>query len=95
MGLISSIKTRLFGLAVAADEAANVVIGADAQDVPAAGNPHFTVSQRVAQMRERGDKLGCWACSALTWIQNKIFRSPGDHCTQALEGFPDDLPTDG
>ena len=88
-----SLWKRLLGVAIAEDEALNAALGPG--DVPAAGNPHFTVSQRLAEMRKRGSKIGCIGCAVLTWIQNKVFRVPGDHCTNALAGFPDIIPTDG
>jgi hypothetical protein len=95
MTLWQKIKTRIYGLAIVADEGLNVLIGKDKADVPLAANPHATLSQRVAQMRAEGSKLGCWACTALT----KIFRAFGskttDHCADALKDFPQNLPTDG
>ena len=86
--------SRLLAFLIAEDEAGNALIGPDAR-YPAAGNPHYTISQRVAEMRERGSKLGCWSCKALTWIQNTLFRKAGDHCTQAMDGMPEDVSTGG
>ena len=95
MSVWSNVKTRLFGIAVAEDEALNAALGPEA-GVPASGNAHFTVSQRLAEMRERGSKIGCTGCKILTIIQNKIFGIPGDHCTNSMSGdFPEDLPTGG
>ena len=96
MGLVSYLKRVIVGEAIVLDEACNVVIPEDESDVPDAGNPHNTISQRLAQMRVRGSKIGCVGCKALTWVQNHWpFNIPGDHCTKALQGFPDKLPTDG
>ena len=58
---------------------------------PSAGNAHYTVSETLAELRERESKTGCIGCAILTWIQNKIFRISGDHCTQAMEGVPEDI----
>lgn len=95
MGLWSYLKRISLGEAIVLDEAANVLLPEGSNSVPDAGNPHNTVSQRLAQMRQRGSKFGCLACILLTLIQNKLFDIPGDHCTNALAGFPDDLPTGG
>ena len=90
----AGIKQRLYGEAIVLDEAGNVLLGTD-PTIPAAGNPHYTISQRLAEMRERGSKVGCIGCKILTWIQNKIFRISGDHCTAALSGVQEDMPTGG
>lgn len=58
---------------------------------PAAGNAHYTVSQTLAELRSNGSRTGCIGCKILTWVQNKIFRIPGDHCTQAMDGMPLDI----
>jgi hypothetical protein len=94
MSIFSYIKRVIIGEAICLDEAGNVIIPA-VDPVPDAGNPHNTISQRLAQMRNKGSKVGCYGCKALTWISNKIFQVPGDHCTNALAGFPEKLPTDG
>ena len=54
---------------------------------PDEDDAHATVSQVLAELRERGVPAGCIGCKVLTWIQNKIFRVKGDHCTQALENW--------
>ena len=95
MSIVSYLKRVVLGEAIVLDEAGNVIIPEGKDPVPDAGNPHNTISQRLAQMRNDGSKIGCVGCAALTWIQNKIFKVPGDHCTNALAGFPDKLPTDG
>ena len=60
---------------------------------PAEGNAHYTVSQVLSEMRKNGSKVGCIGCAILTWIQNKIFRISGDHCTQAMDGVPENETT--
>lgn len=86
-------EKRLLDFLIAEDEAANALIGPGS--VPAAGNPHFTISQRLAEMRTNGSPVGCEGCAVLTWAQNNIFHVSGDHCTIAMNGFPPDLPTEG
>jgi hypothetical protein len=93
--IISYLRNLFMGTLIALDEEGNVILPSAKDDVPDAQNPHNTISQRLAQMRIRGSKVGCYGCAALTWIQNKIFRICGDHCTNALKGFPEKLPTDG
>lgn len=86
MSILSNIKKYILGILIAEDETGNALIGS---------NPHYTISQHLAMTRQRGSKIGCYGCKILTWLQNKIFRIPGDHCTNAIAGFPEDLPTDG
>lgn len=86
-------EKRLLDFLIAEDEAVNALIGSGS--VPAAGNPHFTVSQRLAEMRSAGSKVGIEGCKILTWAQNNLFNVPGDHCTICMNGFPPDLPTEG
>lgn len=92
--MFANIKKRLLGIAIAEDEALNAAIGPD-PNCPAAGNPHYTVSQRLAEMRERGSRIGCVGCKILTWIQDHIFDISGDHCKGAMQDFPQDLPSSG
>lgn len=86
-------EKRILDFLIAEDEAVNALIGPG--EVPAAGNPHFTVSQRLAEMRTKGSEVGIEGCKILTYIQNNVFRVSGDHCTIAMNGFPPDLPTEG
>ena len=93
--LWAAIKQRLVGTALVLDEEGNVIIGEDPA-VPAAGNAHYTISQRLAEMRERGMKIGCVGCKILTWIQNHWpFSIPGDHCTLAMNGMPEAITSMG
>ena len=63
-----------------------------APKIPAAGSPHYTVSQTMAELRERGSKFGCVACKALTAFFGLFNRTPGyDHCTAAMQGMPEEI----
>lgn len=78
-------------LALWLDEGANVVIiGLIGQfveiPVPAEGNPHYTVSEVLAELRERGSKIGCVGCKILSLM----FRVK-DHCKDAMEGMPENI----
>jgi hypothetical protein len=67
--------------------------------VPALGCFRYTCSEAWDQMRDlhlKGQPIwmyeqGCIACRALTWLQNNVFRIPGDHCTESMEGIPTDI----
>lgn len=67
--------------------------------VPALGCFRYICSEVWAEMRDLHLKdqpiwmyrEGCVACQILTWIQNKIFRIPGDHCTESMQGVPTDI----
>lgn len=92
--MLTALKHRLIAVLLCLDELLNVLLG-PSPGTAAAGNPHYTVSQRLAEMRDEKRRIGCVGCALLTWIQNKIFRITGDHCTAAMLGFPQDLPTEG
>lgn len=94
MVILSYLKQVFLGEAIVLDEAGNVLLPPE-KGIPDSGNPHNTISQRLAQMRNKGSRIGKMGCAALTWVQNSIFHLPGDHCTNALKGFPEKLPTDG
>jgi hypothetical protein len=61
--------------------------------VPAEGNSHYTISQVMAELRERNERVGCVGCKILTWMFKPFFRSvPNyDHCTEAMKGMPEDV----
>ncbi len=88
-------KRVLFGELIVLDEAGNVLIPDSNKEDSYVQNGHITISQHLARLREEGSKVGIIGCKTLTWVQNKIFRIPGDHCTNSLVGFPPNLPTDG
>ena len=82
------IRQRLVGTALVLDEEGNVLLGGNLT-APAGGNAHYTISQRLAEMRKNGSNVGCVGCKILTWIQNHWpFSVPGDHCDGALSGMP-------
>lgn len=89
-----SLKSRFVAVLIAVDELGNAILGPSPY-APCAGNAHYTVSQRLAEMRDKGRRLGCIGCKILTWIQNRFFDISGDHCTNAMKDFPQNLPTDG
>ena len=90
------IRTRILAVLIAIDELLNAILG-PVPGVPLAGNPHATVSQRLAEMRAEGRRVGCVGCRLLTLVFRPF--NPGvpnyDHCQQAMAGFPDSLPSDG
>lgn len=92
---MSLLKTFL-GILIAEDEAANVALGS-VDGVSAAANPHYTLSQRWAFERQKGNKQACVICKLLTIIFKPFNPSIKnyDHCSQAISGFSDNLPTDG
>lgn len=96
MSILSNIKTRVFGFAVAEDEAANALLGPD-KSIPAAGNAHYTVSQRLAEMQQRGSKVGKVGCAVLTILFKPFYWNVKNysHCAQAMKDFPEDLPSGG
>lgn len=95
MSIISYIKRVVFGELVVLDEAGNVLIPS-ADGTNADQNAHYTISQRLAEMREAGSKVGCIGCKMLTKIWSLwIKKRPYDHCTDALTNFQQDLPTGG
>lgn len=85
---------RLIGTLFVLDIWLNVLWGKD-KNIPAAGNPHYTVSERLAEMRKLGSKTGCYGCEALTIIANFIRLKTKDHCLDAMSGVPWSIPTDG
>jgi hypothetical protein len=87
---------RILAFLIAEDEAANALLGPD-RITPAAGNPHYTVSQRLAFMRQKGSKVGCIGCKVLTFLFKPFYWNVKDydHCAAAIEGFADNLPSDG
>lgn len=64
---------------------------------PAEGNPHFTVSEVTAELRERGYLIGCIGCKLLNWMfrpwhwNDKRY----DHCKNAMKGMPESVDENG
>ena len=83
----------LYNVALSLDESGNVVLFGFIKlftpiNAPDAGGAHYTISQVVAEMRERNSKVGFIACKLLTLLfkpfNAKI--SSYDHCASALDG---------
>jgi len=78
------------------DETGNAILG-PADGINAAGNPHYTLSQRWAYERQNGVWRACVICNILT-VLFKIFYwdvKNYDHCSEAIAEFPPDLPSEG
>lgn len=84
------------GILEGLDETLNAAAG-PAPNIPAAGNPHYTLSQRWAYERAAGSKGACAICKILTALFKPFFPSDPnyDHCTDAIANFPTDLPSEG
>ena len=96
---MNELEERVIGVFEAEDEALNAALGAD-KNIPLAGNPHATVSQRLGQMILYGTpsqvRFAKFCDFFLTWIENHIFHIPTkSHCLTAIQGFPKDLPKTG
>lgn len=80
----------------ALDETGNAILG-PVVGIPAAGNPHYTMSQRWAYERQKGNKVACVICKILTWLFWPFFQEIKnyDHCAEAIADFPPDLPSEG
>lgn len=99
MLFLAWMKGKWVSLFVVADEGLNVLIGSE-KNVPAAGNPHYTVSQRLAEKRKTGSRSACLFCSLLSLAQNifavcRLCNPTNDHCVDAMAGMPENIPTDG
>lgn len=99
MSVVEDIKERLIGVAEAIDEGGNALLGPE-KDIPLAGNPHATISQRLGQMIVYGtpeQKKFAQECDGvLTWISNNVFDVPTpSHCLDAIKDFPTVLPSAG
>jgi hypothetical protein len=94
--LRDGILTYLYNILLWLDEGINVffvpVLRLIMQLPPAAGNAHYTVSQTLSELRERGSKVGCIGCKILTYVFNKIPPKKAvdyDHCTSAMLNVPE------
>lgn len=81
----------LRNIALWLDEGINVVIIGfiglfEKIAAPAEGNAHYTVSEVLAELRNRGSKIGCVGCKILSII----FRVK-DHCADAMKGVPENI----
>jgi hypothetical protein len=78
------------------DETGNALLGT-VRGIPAAGNPHYTLSQRWAYERQKGSKTACFICNILTLMFKPFYWNVKnyDHCQSAISDFPPDLPSEG
>jgi hypothetical protein len=55
---------------------------------PDEGSPHYTVSQVIAELRQRGYAFGVISCKILTWLFRpfNLNVKDYDHCREALRG---------
>ena len=82
-------KDYLYNILLWLDEGINVLVTPLLRGVlqlpPAGGEAHFTVSQTLAELRERGSKVGCIGCWMLTKVWGLWIKTPNyDHCHNAL-----------
>jgi len=96
---MNGFEEKVVGVLECLDEAGNVALGSDG-NIPLAGNPHATISQRLGQMLVYGtpeQKRLAQQCDALlTAIENKVFKIPTQsHCLDAIKDFPSILPKEG
>ena len=94
-----TLEQTVVGILECLDEAGNVFLGS-MDNIPLAGNPHATISQRLGQMMVMGTpdqiKLATQCDKILTWIENNVFQIPTEsHCLDAIKDFPEYLPSDG
>ena len=96
---MNDIEERIVSILEAFDEMGNAALGPDG-NIPLAGNPHATVSQRFGQMLLYGtpeQKDVAQKCDRiLTAIENKVFGIQTEsHCLDAIKDFPTTLPQTG
>ena len=62
---------------------------------PASGNPHYTMSEALAELRDAGSKPACVVCNILTWFFKWFVpsnqRKTYDHCTSSMSGMPQNV----
>ena len=96
---MNGLEERVIGVLEALDEAGNAALGSD-QNIPLAGNPHATISQRLGQMMVYGhdeqQEIAGAADKILTWSETNVFQTPTQsHCLDAIKDFPTTLPQAG
>ena len=96
---MNNLEKGTVGVLECLDEAGNVALG-PMDNIPLAGNPHATISQRLGQMMVYGNdeqkEIAGAADKILTWIENNIFQTPTEsHCLDAIKDFPTNLPQAG
>jgi hypothetical protein len=87
------------------DETGNAILG-PISNIPQAGNPHYTMSQRWGYILRDGTPVQKFFIKPVDWVltfvEKRIVgiwipscRSCTSHCLGAIMGFPDDLPYSG
>ena len=98
-GGVNEIEQRIVGVLEALDEAGNAALGRES-NIPEAGNPHYTCSQRWGQYLISGTPSQKFRARiydfVLTWVENRVFGGNVEsHCIAALTGMPTNLPWTG
>lgn len=101
---MNELEKRVVGTLEGLDEMGNAILGS-VDGIPAAGNPHYTMSQRWAYERQAGVKVvgkfgykkACVICKMLTYMFKPFFwnQSDYDHCADAIKDFPPNLTAEG
>ena len=96
---MNEVEQKIVGVLECLDEAGNVILG-PYKNIPLAGNPHATISQRLGQMLLYGDPqqkaLAKSADAILTYIEVHVFGVQTEsHCIDSIKDFPRDLPHTG
>ena len=96
---MNKLEKGVVGVLECLDEAGNVILGTS-ENIPLAGNPHATISQRLGQMMTMGTPeqvvVATHCDQILTWIENNVFQvQTQSHCLDAIKDFPTTLPSAG
>ena len=92
-----SILKYLFNILKLIDVAANVLVcGAIKIFVPlppGCGNPHYTCSEALDELRNAGSKTACVCCKILTFVFKWFNRGVAgyDHCKDSMRTMPYDI----
>ena len=94
--MVDEVEKRVVAILEGLDETGNAVLG-PVKDIPEAGNPHYTCSQRWAYERLKGNTRACVICKLLTIMFRPFFWGVQDydHCSDAIKDFPTNLPSEG
>jgi hypothetical protein len=102
--MVDGAEKQAIGVLEGLDETGNAMLG-PVKEIPEAGNPHYTMSQRWAYERQAGPKKigyrmwarACIICKLLTWCFKRFYPNEAhyDHCTDAIKNFPANLPSEG
>lgn len=101
---MNDLEKEIISIAEGLDETLNALAGS-LKDIPAAGNPHYTLSQRWAYERAAGPLImgnfayrkACFICNILTIVFKPFFSKDSnyDHCSEAIADFPPNLSSEG